>query len=451
MSQPTYSEDDREPGPATAAPVGAARFQLGREIGKGGMGRVVEALDRQFDRSVAVKMLLGRDGSGRFESEARVTGRLQHPAIPAVYERGTLPDGTPFYAMQLAEGRTLDQALSAALTLEERVRLLPVLVQVAHALGYAHERGVVHRDVKPQNIVVGDHGRVFLLDWGIAKIQDRPTIAPAESSGDGHQTMQGSVMGTPAYMAPEQARGDVEHIDARTDVFALGAVLYHVLAGRSPYVGETAEIALSHAVEARWEPLKTAAPKAPHGLHVICERAMAPNPGDRYANALELSAAIHRFQASALLARDGGRVEQFTSFSTIAVLGVLCSAAIVTWQMLPGLQAQGAMAYGYLATFGLGWALWLVEWRTRGRYALEPLLLVLALLTILLGVAGTGVNLVAVSMALQRPEFSDPETFKATALMALAESLGNVPASALFAGIQLVLWGMRRRARMRQG
>lgn len=216
--------------PPTPVPPGSERYELLSLVGEGGMGRVVSARDRQFDRLVAVKELSGAGFSNealrRFSTEAVVTGNLEHPGIAPVFERG-VRDGTPYYVMRLVRGRTLMQAIASTSSLDERLALLPAVVRVAHTLGFAHERGVVHRDVKPENVILGTHGETLLLDWGIAKVRGLTSSDPTDGpTSVGTQTQMGTVMGTPMYMAPEQARGDTDAIDERTDVFALGAMLY---------------------------------------------------------------------------------------------------------------------------------------------------------------------------------------------------------------------------------
>ncbi len=208
-----------------SAPLAAGeRYEIGATIGRGGMGEVVEAYDSQIGREVAIKRLRAPEPTpqqlSRFLREARIQGRLEHPAIPPVHELGADPDGRPFFAMKKLAGVTLAEVLRdpdahAGFT---RQRLLRAFVDVCRAIELAHARGVVHRDLKPSNVLLGDHGEVYVLDWGIAReldVPERPT---------------GTVTGTPAYMAPEQARGDPD-LDGRADVYSLGCVLYEILTG----------------------------------------------------------------------------------------------------------------------------------------------------------------------------------------------------------------------------
>ena len=248
--------DAVEPPPlATAAPaatgdaeiplltVDRRHYQVTGEIAKGGMGRVLDARDLRLGRAVAIKELLprNRDAARRFEREARITARLQHPAIIHVYEAGVWSGGEPFYAMPKVKGRSLDKVVAERRTLVERLGLLPNVIAVADALAYAHHENVIHRDLKPSNVLVGAFGETVVIDWGLAKDLGAPSD-PTESLHLRLQrapadTNDGSVVGTPAYMPPEQAKG--RSVDQRADVYALGALLYHVLVGAPPYSGET--------------------------------------------------------------------------------------------------------------------------------------------------------------------------------------------------------------------
>jgi tetratricopeptide (TPR) repeat protein len=257
------SEPDNPPAAPPVIDGPAGRYGLLEEIDRGGMGAIHRAHDRTLDREVAVKVLHERFAAGsgiarRFIEEARITGQLQHPGIPPVHDLGTLSDGRPFLAMKLIKGRTLDAMLrDRPDTAGDRGLFLAVFEQVCQAVAFAHAHRVIHRDLKPANVMVGAFGEVQVMDWGLAKVlADRPVPAPeppidsdewratAIRSGrdtDSSETQAGSVLGTPAYMAPEQAIGAIEQVDARSDVFGLGAILAVVLTGRPPFVGENAE------------------------------------------------------------------------------------------------------------------------------------------------------------------------------------------------------------------
>jgi serine/threonine-protein kinase len=257
--QPVQGPDMTGPynpvGPATRAQAspepssGTARYRFGAEIGRGGMGVVVEAIDGELERHVAVKVLQeGHRGEAdltrRFVDEARIAGRLQHPGVVPVYELGRLPDDRPFFTMKLVQGRTLADLLAArASPADELAHYLAVFEQVCQAMAYAHSKGVIHRDLKPSNVMVGAFGEVQVMDWGLAKVlgERRGSSPPSEPDrrgqpgGSPEHTHAGSVLGTPSYMAPEQARGETAHADERADVFGLGGILCAILTGRPPF------------------------------------------------------------------------------------------------------------------------------------------------------------------------------------------------------------------------
>ena len=254
----SFAADPATAGESAHPPLGsAARYVLGEEIAHGGMGAVHRATDTAIGREVAVKVLLDKyaptSGTARrFHDEARITGQLQHPNIPAVHDLGTLPDGRPFLVMKLIKGATLDRLLEARPEPSaDRGRFLAVFEAVCQAVAYAHAHQVVHRDLKPANVMVGAFGEVQVMDWGLAKVID-PTRPEAARPPDPDETWAtrivptrdvdsateaGSVLGTPAFMPPEQAAGAVDLIGPRTDVFGLGALLCVILTGRPPVPG----------------------------------------------------------------------------------------------------------------------------------------------------------------------------------------------------------------------
>jgi serine/threonine-protein kinase len=224
-------------------------LELGAEIARGGMGAVYRARDKVLGRDLAVKVLLDRhadrpDVLRRFAEEARAAGQLQHPGVPPVYEVGVLPDGRPFIAMKLIQGRTLAALLADRPSPgQDLPRFLAVFEQVCQTLAYAHSQGVIHRDLKPLNVMVGAFGEVQVMDWGLAKVlrgtgRTASATALQTAGSGGGESQAGSVLGTPAYMPPEQARGEVRRLDERADVFGLGAILCEVLTGRPPYTAE---------------------------------------------------------------------------------------------------------------------------------------------------------------------------------------------------------------------
>jgi hypothetical protein len=251
------------PADAAAARPAVPGYEVFAELGRGGMGVVYQARDLALAREVAVKLLLDGYGPGsaaarRFVEEAQITGQLQHPGIPAVHQTGTTPDGRPFLAMKLVKGRTLADLLGErADPSAERSRFLAIFEHVCHAVGYAHAHGVIHRDLKPGNVMVGAFGEVQVMDWGLAKVVtgqpapgppasadadvERPRTEIGTRRGAEAETQAGSLLGTPAFMSPEQAGGETDRVGPRSDVFGLGAILCVVLTGHPPYRGASLE------------------------------------------------------------------------------------------------------------------------------------------------------------------------------------------------------------------
>lgn len=239
----------------------ASAYELGRILAKGGMGAILSARDNSIQRTVAVKVILtGAEASDehvhRLITEARITGQLEHPNIVPLHELGVTADGVVYYTMRLVEGVTMSEVLEqirqqdkAAIARYPLRTLLTVFQKVCDAVAFAHSRGVVHRDLKPDNIMLGEFGEVFVMDWGLAKrvrgegreldTTRRTPKDMADLSGDSFKTLFGQVKGTPRYMAPEQAEGRVEDIDERTDIYALGAILYAILTLHPPVTGES--------------------------------------------------------------------------------------------------------------------------------------------------------------------------------------------------------------------
>ena len=287
-------------------PPSEDRYKLGAELGRGGMGRVIEAFDVQLGRTVALKEVLPRGGPNverRFEREVQITARLEHPSIVPLYDAGRRADGRPFYVMRKVTGRPLDALLARAKELPERLALLPNLLAAFDAIAHAHRRGIIHRDLKPANILVGDNGETIVIDWGLAKVlgESFEELADAEPApSDSLQTQAGAVFGTPGFMPPEQARG--ESSTARGDVFALGATLYQLLAGRPPISASGPTEAIVSTIQRRIVPIAAAAPNAPAELHAIVEKALEREPEDRYADAERLAEDLRRFQTGQLVA-----------------------------------------------------------------------------------------------------------------------------------------------------
>jgi serine/threonine-protein kinase len=300
-------------------PETCRRYTLTRLHATGGIGRVWLARDEELGRDVALKELRPeRAGhavlSARFLREARITGQLEHPSIVPVYELAHHPGSRqPFYTMRFIKGHTLTEAARAyhrkraagqADSLDFLL-LLNVFVAVCNTVAYAHARGVIHRDLKGQNVVLGDFGEVVVLDWGLAKLVDRPEAdgeSPPIALGndglaDADLTVQGQTVGTPAYMAPEQASGRPDLVDRRTDVYGLGAMLYEILTGQPPFSGsETLEV-LRKVREEEPAPPRNLWAEVPTALEAVCLRALAKKPSDRHAAAAELASEVQHWLA----------------------------------------------------------------------------------------------------------------------------------------------------------
>ena len=289
------------------------RYRFCGLIGRGGMGRVFEVHDHVLGRNVAMKVArrgLTEAAASRFVAEAQATSQLEHPGIVPVYDLGRLPSGEAFYTMPLIRGRTLSDLIGAVHRAAGPLgawvpsptgvtfrRLVSHLFAVCEALAYAHTRGVVHRDLKPDNIMVGDFGITLVLDWGLARVvgqtDPRPDPSPSEAirttrtSMDSLGTLDGTVVGTPGYLAPEQARG--EACDARADVHALGAVLYEVLTGKPPFHGPSRFDTLAAVLHTAAVPPRRTAGPVPEELGALAMACLAKSPDDRPADAGVLS------------------------------------------------------------------------------------------------------------------------------------------------------------------
>ncbi|MGL4420435.1 MAG: serine/threonine-protein kinase, partial [Gemmataceae bacterium] len=285
-------------------PITVPGYDLGEVVGRGGMGVVYRATDRAFCREVAVKVLLGgagtSDGVTRFLDEARITGQLQHPGIPSVYQMGTIADGRPFLAMKLIRGQTLAEKLANKAPLDT----LAVFEAMARAVGYAHTEGVIHRDLKPSNVMIGAFGEVQVMDWGLAKRIDHPEsiVAQGLPMQEGRETTQdGMIVGTVAYMAPEQAAGRVAEVDARSDVFGLGAILCVMLTGKPPYEGDTVIEICKNAINGKIETALTRlnSSTADRDLVQLCRRCLSVNKLARPADGAEVADEIAHLRHTA--------------------------------------------------------------------------------------------------------------------------------------------------------
>jgi tetratricopeptide (TPR) repeat protein/tRNA A-37 threonylcarbamoyl transferase component Bud32 len=341
-------------------PTSSDRYTLSRLHATGGIGRVWLARDLGLGRDVALKELRPERADqpalwARFLREAQVTGQLEHPGIVPVYEVGRHPDEQPFYTMRFVRGRTFAEAAQAyhqrrsrgaAGRLELR-ELLSAFVGVCNAVAYAHSRGVLHRDLKPQNVVLGDYGEVIVLDWGLAKLTtaaegEAADQAPVALGGEGSrdETVAGQVLGTPAYMAPEQAEGRLDLLDGRTDVHGLGAVLYEVLCGCPPFGGADTTAVLRQVVHEAPVPPRSVVPGTPPALEAVCLKTLAKRPAERYASVKELAQEVQRYLAdepvtayrdplATRLTRWGRRHRTLAATLAVTLIAVLAGLAVV--------------------------------------------------------------------------------------------------------------------------
>jgi serine/threonine protein kinase len=349
----------KAPGPVAAVIAAqqsdGQRYLLEGEIARGGMGAVLRAVDCDIRREVAVKYLLDQADPRkkvRFVEEAQVTGQLEHPNIVPIHELGVDGQGRLFFAMKMVRGRSLQEVLQELRDSPRSAgkeyplgRLLTVFVSACNALAYAHSRSVVHRDLKPANIMVGDFGEVYVMDWGLAKILDRPAPEPTAviqstpsfawaegveagesntpsvqtSRQDGNdRTMDGAILGTPQYMPPEQALGQMAAIDPRSDVYALGAILYEMLTLQPPInqAGGATHI-LARVIKGEIVPPEKLAPgrHIPAELSAVALKALAKEPRDRYPGVEALRRDIERYQEGrSVSAREDTKWEMARKF-----------------------------------------------------------------------------------------------------------------------------------------
>jgi WD40 repeat protein/serine/threonine protein kinase len=349
----------REIGPiGTTANSQEPRYRVLRSLAKGGLGEVFVALDTELNREVALKLIQQQfagsmQSRARFMLEAEITGGLEHPGIVPVHGLGQFPDGRVYYTMRLVRGQSLGQAIHEFWEMEsvkrlparsvERLQLLRRFLDVCNVVSYAHSRGVIHRDIKPGNILLGPYGETLLVDWGLAKVVGRSEVE-RESAGDAlksaaasatGETLAGTVIGTPKYMSPEQAAGRIVEIGPASDVYGLGATLYCLLTGKPPIDDVDAARTLSQEDRGQIIPPHRVNRDVPRALESICRKAMAKKPSDRYGSARDLASdlehwmadepiSVYRAPISTRLTRWGRR------HRTAAVaIGVLLVAAVL--------------------------------------------------------------------------------------------------------------------------
>lgn len=277
---------------ATWPELPSERYTLLEVIGRGGMGTVYAAVDTALNREVAIKVS-NAAGSAlverRLEAESRILAQLEHPGIVPVHDVGRLADGRLFYVMKRVQGRTLTECLAGMSDLSERVRIFERLCE---AVAFAHARRILHRDLKPDNVMIGAFGEVMVMDWGVAKAVDGQGLHP-DTGGSAvvdasvrNGTNQGTVLGTHGFMAPEQARGDLAAVNERADVYGLGAILLALLANHAAPMRHGSAFATLAGLRSIPRPLRS-----------ICARALATDQRDRYASAAELGEDIARYRA----------------------------------------------------------------------------------------------------------------------------------------------------------
>jgi serine/threonine protein kinase len=320
------SQNPPSPSRSAATSAEGEKYEYLRDIASGGMGRVVLVKDRHLRRQVAMKLItddqrLAQALRNRFIAEAQMTGQLEHPNIVPIHDLGVMSDGKCYFTMKLVRGETLGALFNRLATGDRETkakyslpRLLAIFQQIANGLGFAHARGIIHRDLKPDNIMIGEFGEVLIMDWGLAKsFRQSGSAAQGQSAGAARdeidaqevaRTRVGTVAGTPGFMSPEQARGEVNQLDERTDIYALGAILYTLLAGTPAYNHATAservsaaanEEAIEHPAARlrKSDPLRSAG--IPREVAAIAMKALSPKPADRYSTAQEFGEEIQRY------------------------------------------------------------------------------------------------------------------------------------------------------------
>ncbi len=366
-----------------------SRYRILWPHAMGGLGKIYVAEDQELHRRVALKEIRPEHAMDpvsreRFVVEAEVTGRLEHPGIVPVHGLGVHCDGRPFYVMRFIKGENLTTAIrrfhsgAANFAGREFRWLLRRFIDVCNTIAYAHSRGVLHRDLKPNNVMLGPFGETLVMDWGVAKaagvgeskaagalefsVGDEPILRPR--SGSSSVTVAGQTLGTPAYMSPEQAEGKLEAIGPASDVYSLGATLYVLLTNRRPFEGETADVILA-VREGRFPPASEINPHLPRALDAICRRAMALQPSRRYPSALALAEDIERWladepvaawqepapvRARRWLRRHHSLVAGWAAAFTVGLIGLSVAVPLLSLAWRNEAQARRSLTRQYLLT-----------------------------------------------------------------------------------------------------
>jgi serine/threonine protein kinase len=341
------------------------RYLIGETLGEGGMAIVNKATDVQLQRTVAVKRLRPEyaaqgDIRQRFFAEAEILASLDHPGTTSVFEAGLLPDGDCFYAMKKVRGKTLGELMSERipddfLDRSNRAQFVGIFSRACQAVASAHDRGIIHRDLKPENIMVDDFGVVYVMDWGLAKqlVEDDDG-----NQSDSQRTRMGAVMGTPAYMSPEQASGHAAESDRQTDVFSLGVMLYEILTGVNPFRGETAVESMKGVMYHEPDPPRKHNPRVDRTISAITMKALAKDPFKRYRSARELAEDIRRYREFLpVSAIEPTKIEKLANWSrrrpraaaTLATLFAVVVVAIFATAFQASVEnARVATGYGYI-------------------------------------------------------------------------------------------------------
>lgn len=314
LGEDTIAQVEGDPNQLAAIGKNAGRYRILKAHARGGLGEVFVAEDTELGRQVALKEILPRadhaENRARFVLEAEITGGLEHPGIVPVYGLGQYADGRPFYAMRFIAGESLRKAIQRfheqkkPFTSLEFRSLLGRFVAMCQAVAFAHSRGVLHRDLKPDNVMLGKFGETLVVDWGLAKSTGQSELADAgevalqpRSATDSTATVVGQALGTPAYMAPEQAAGRFDELGPPADIYSLGATLYELLTGRVAFQAKYVQMVLEDISASRFPRPRKVNPLVPRALEAVCLKAMSASPADRYPTAVELAADVEHWLA----------------------------------------------------------------------------------------------------------------------------------------------------------